>query len=143
MEIVKLEKNDISKIVDLFNEQFKNESWTENQILESFNSNATKFYGIIKNNVLICVASILITIDDINLLDIATKEEYKRQGYATKLLKYIISLKKENQSVSLEVKSKNLPAIDLYESVGFKTLNVRHKYYKDGDDALCMFIISN
>ncbi len=140
MEIVKLSVNNIDEIADLLKEQLKSEAWSKDQILSSFNSGATSFFGIYDNNVLICVASILVTVDDINLLDIATKEEYKRQGYAKTLLNYVISLKTPNQSVSLEVKSKNIPAINLYKSVGFKTLHTRKRYYKDGDDAWCMFI---
>lgn len=140
MEIVKLSVNNIDEIADLLKEQLKSEAWSKDQILSSFNSGATSFFGIYDNNVLICVASILVTVDDINLLDIATKEEYKRQGYAKTLLNYLISLKTPNQSVSLEVKSKNIPAINLYKSVGFKTLHTRKRYYKDGDDAWCMFI---
>lgn len=132
--------NDLDLIYELFIEQFKEESWTKEQIISSLMSNSTKFYGIFINNKLVCVASVLITIDDINLLDIATKEEYKRQGLATNLLQYLITLKSDQQTFSLEVKSKNINAINLYKNLGFTTLNIRKKYYKDGDDALCMFL---
>lgn len=140
MKIVKLNVNYLDNIVALLKEQLGQQAWNKEQVLSSFNSGSTFFYGIFDGDLLICVASILVTIDDINLLDIATKEQYKRKGFATKLLNYVISLKKPEQTFSLEVKSKNIPAINLYKSVGFKTLNIRKRYYKDGDDALCMFL---
>lgn len=140
MDIVKLDKSHINQIHDLLFEQLGQEAWNVNQIENSFNSGSTFFYGMFDGDLLVCVASILVTVDDINLLDIATKENYKRQGKASTLLNYLISLKKPEQSFSLEVKSKNIPAIKLYKSVGFKALNMRKRYYKDGDDALCMFL---
>lgn len=140
MEIVKLNIAQIDKVESLLIEQFKNEAWNLEQLKSSFNSNSTQFYGIFDVDKLVCVASILITPDDINLLDIATAETHKHKGYAKQLLSFLISLKNKEQTFSLEVKSKNIPAINLYTKLGFKTLNIRKKYYKDGDDALCLFL---
>lgn len=140
MEIVKLNNSNVQEIHALFVEQFKNETWTQQQILDSLNSKATEFYGIFDYDQLICVISFLKTIDDLNILDIATKQTHKCMGYASALLNYVVSLKTANQTVSLEVKSKNISAIKLYQKLGFKVVYVRKKYYKDGDDALCMFL---
>lgn len=137
MEIVKLNLTHIDKIENLLKEQFHSEAWNKEQILSSLKSKSTHFYGIFDGEKLICVASILVTIDDINLLDIATSEGYKRKGYAKHLLTYLITLKKEEQTFTLEVKSKNIPAINLYKQLGFQTFHIRKRYYKDGDDALC------
>ena len=138
--IVKLDVKHIESVYNLAKEQFGEESWTYQQFLDSFNSGSTQFYGLFDGDLLVCFASVLITPDDVNLLDIATKESYKKKGYAKQLLKYLIALKKQEQTFSLEVKSKNIPAINLYLSFGFKTLRIRKKYYKDGDDAFCMFL---
>lgn len=140
MQIKKLDKSYINELQKIYIEQFGAESWTYEQILSAFNNQAVSFFGVFVDEKLVSFASILTSVDDINLLDIATLEEYKNKGYAKALLKYLISLKKLEQTFSLEVKSKNKPAINLYESFGFKTLHVRKKYYKDGDDALCMFL---
>lgn len=139
-QLKKLTINDITEIYNLSVEQFGKEAWSILQIKDAFNNKSVSYYGIFDERELVCFACILCTMDDINLLDIATKESYKRQGFAKKMLTYLISLKKDGQSFSLEVKSKNIPAINLYTSFGFKTLNIRKKYYKDGDDALCMFL---
>lgn len=141
MQVVKLSNQNLDEIEKLFKEQFMQEAWSREQIQSSMLSPSTSFYGIFTDNQLICVASILQSIDDINLLDIATKNGYKQKGYAKFMLQFLLSLKKDNQTFSLEVKSKNLPAIKLYESFGFKTLNIRKNYYKDGDNALCMFLV--
>lgn len=140
MEIVELNINDLSKIEQLLQEQFGSEAWNRSQIESSYYNPSTKFYGILAGEGLACVCILLESIDDINILYIATDNRHKRMGYAKAMINFIFGLLKEGQSMSLEVKSKNLPAIRLYESFGFKTLNVRKSYYKDGDDALCMFL---
>ena len=40
--------------------------------------------------------------------------------------------------ITLEVASKNIAAINLYEKFGFEIVNVRKNYYPDGDDAYLM-----
>ena len=142
MQIHQLKKSHIDDIQKIYNQQFGIEAWTKEQILSAFDNQAVSFYGIFDGDCLVSFASILVSIDDINLLDIATLDSHKNKGYAKALLKFLISQKKSNQTFSLEVKSKNIPAITLYQSFGFKTLHVRKKYYKDGDDALCMFIVN-
>lgn len=138
--IQKLSIKNLNELENLYIQQFKDEAWTKEQIKSAFMNNSISYYGIFQNEELISFACIMITLDDINLLDIATKDGYKNKGYAKEMLKFLIGLKNDEQTFSLEVKSKNLPAINLYNSFGLKTLNIRKKYYKDGDDALCMFL---
>lgn len=142
MEVKKLNKNNIQDLMSIYNEQFGNESWSREQVLSSFDNQAISFYGIFCDDMLVSFVSVLQTIDDINILDIATLQHYQGKGFAKKLINFLISNKQQNQTLSLEVKSKNTRAITLYKSFGFQTLNVRKKYYKDGDDALCMFLLN-
>ena len=53
-------------------------------------------------------------------------------------MKYIIIFCKEKNMniINLEVSSKNLTAIQLYKSFGFKEVGVRKNYYKDCDALL-------
>ncbi len=138
--IQKLSINNLEQLESIYVQQFKGEAWTKEQIKSAFLNNSISYYGIFENEELISFAGIMVTPDDINLLDIATKDGFKNKGYAKEMLKFLIGLKSDEQTFSLEVKSKNFPAISLYNSFGFKTLHVRKKYYKDGDDALCMFL---
>lgn len=138
--IQKLSIKNLNELENLYIQQFKDEAWTKEQIKSAFMNNSISYYGIFQKEELISFACIMITLDDINLLDIAIKDGYKNKGYAKEMLKFLIGLKNDEQTFSLEVKSKNLPAINLYNSFGLKTLNIRKKYYKDGDDALCMFL---
>lgn len=76
------------------------------------------------------------TFDVVNIVDVFTKEEYRRKGYSRKLFNYIFDKYKDKRFM-LEVRTKNSIAISLYESLGFKVIHTRLKYYKD-DDAYIM-----
>ena len=77
-----------------------------------------------------------VSVSFIDIEVVFTKEEYRRKGYSRKLFNYIFDKYKDKRFM-LEVRTKNSIAISLYESLGFKVIHTRLKYYKD-DDAYIM-----
>ncbi len=72
---------------------------------------------------------------------IATREGYRRKGIAYRLLDYAVKCQKGRglESLFLEVRSKNIPARNLYRSYGFREIGLRKNYYSDPtDDAVVM-----
>lgn len=70
------------------------------------------------------------------IIDIFTIDNYRKKGIASQLINEII--KDFNiENITLEVKSDNLNAINLYESLGFKKVSIRRGYY-NGIDAILM-----
>lgn len=72
---------------------------------------------------------------------VAVSEEYRRRGIAYRLLDYAVktSRGKGLESLFLEVRSQNLPAINLYRAYGFTEIARRKNYYRDPtDDAIIM-----
>lgn len=140
MEIKILTTNNAQQIYFISIEQFGEESWSLEQIQGSLESNTNVCVGVVVEGELVCYAIAQNSLDDVNLLLIATLEKQKQKGYAKALLTYLENVaKSENKTFSLEVKSTNTSAINLYQKFGFKTLHIRKKYYKDGADALIMF----
>lgn len=74
------------------------------------------------------------------LLRLATTPAARRQGVARRLAE--AGLERLRQAgcdgCYLEVRTTNLPAIALYESLDFRRAGVRRSYYGDGSDALLM-----
>ena len=77
-----------------------------------------------------------VVIDTINIIDVYVIEEYRRHNIATKLFDFLFSNYKDIRFM-LEVRSKNISAINLYKKFNFNVIHIRKKYYKD-DDALIM-----
>jgi hypoxanthine phosphoribosyltransferase len=75
---------------------------------------------------------------DITLL--AVKRDYRRNGYGKILIEKSLDFLKKNKvdTVYLEVAVDNIPAIKLYEKMGFRPLTIRKGYYSDGRDAIIM-----
>ena len=80
-------------------------------------------------------------LDEAHLLNIAVDPEFRRRGIARRLLEKMIQICKDDgvMVIQLEVRKSNIPAIELYRSLGFVEVGVRKGYYEDnGEDALLM-----
>lgn len=103
--------------------------------IENLNPNET-IYVYKENNIIKGFVHIQNGLDIIDLLNIIVKPEYRNHGIGSVLLKYIID-NKQDKKIMLEVRSKNINAIKLYQKYDFKIINIRKNYYKD-DDAIIM-----
>lgn len=80
-----------------------------------------------------------ITEDFTDIYKIFIRDNDKRKGYATDLLNKVIELAKRYNSkkIMIEVRSKNVSAINFYKNNGFEQISIRKDYYKNPtDDAL-------
>lgn len=88
-----------------------------------------------------CMLTSIVGEGDIS--NVAVHEKYRKQNIATSLLETLMSFGRMHCDITaftLEVRSKNAPAIQLYEKLGFIAEGVRRNYYdKPKDDALIMW----
>lgn len=80
-------------------------------------------------------------IDEGDILNIAVLPEVRRKGIARKLLRFILAEANSMgiERLILEVRESNLPAQELYKSMGFKVCGRCKNYYdKPREDALLM-----
>jgi len=72
--------------------------------------------------------------------DLAVREEHRREGVATALLRRALSLLESvgAASVKLEVRADNEGATRLYRQFGFEHRKTIPNYYSNGEDALVM-----
>ncbi len=70
--------------------------------------------------------------DELQILNIAIRPDHRRQGFARKLISFVINeaRKKGVRLANLEVRESNVPAIELYKSLGFKIIGERPGYYR-------------
>jgi ribosomal-protein-alanine acetyltransferase len=80
-------------------------------------------------------------IDELELLALGVLPAARRRGVGRRLLEHVLALSRASggRRVLLEVARSNTGARRLYESAGFRLLDVRPGYYHaTGDDALVM-----
>lgn len=131
--ISKLTKEEVQEVIQLGT--MLNPNFSKLFHIENLNPNET-IYIYKENNINKGFIHIQNGIDIIDLLNIIVKPEYQNQGIGSVLLKYIID-NKQDKKIMLEVRSKNINAIKLYQKYDFKIINIRKNYYKD-DDAIIM-----
>lgn len=72
------------------------------------------------------------------VIDIGVLLEYRKRGIGKGLFEAVFQFMRENGvgTLNLEVREDNIPAIRLYEKLGFEKVGVRKKYYDNKVDAI-------
>ncbi len=76
-------------------------------------------------------------LDEVEIHNVCVAPAFRRRGLAQALLADLFAATAPARCF-LEVRVGNLPAIRLYERLGFVRRSVRRRYYHDGEDALLM-----
>ena len=145
-------KNDklISEISRIEAEVF-NDAWSEKSLRETFSYEYNHFlvidgYGKLyksEENVEKPVLGYIIyslVCDEAELLRIAVTKELRGRGFGKKLMSaFVEELRGKAESIFLEVRAGNAPAIGLYEGTGFEKVGTRRNYYASPvEDAILM-----
>ena len=76
-----------------------------------------------------------------HVMNVAVDVRLRREGLATALMEHLFRIAdRPGEQYTLEVRSSNAPAIELYERFGFKAAGRRRGYYHDNrEDAVIMW----
>jgi [ribosomal protein S18]-alanine N-acetyltransferase len=84
-----------------------------------------------------------IVADEVHILNVATRPEQRRRGYARRILERIIAEARAASylHLTLEVRRGNVAAQELYHRLGFEPVGLRKNYYAEGnEDAVVMLL---
>lgn len=141
--IRKMQRNDLDKVVALeaacFSMPWKYKDFEEALI----NPHRVYLVAEAKNQEIIggCMLTEIAGEGDIS--NVAVDERFRGQKIATALLRELIAYGSAQYGIrafTLEVRSKNIAAIKLYENAGFRQEGIRPNFYeKPKDDAIIMW----
>ena len=132
-------KEDLCAIAALETTCFS-DAWSEASLKDTLNAPYARLICVDVGHDIAAYACLYLLGDGAELLRIATHPAHRRCGLAHMLMQACIKEAKAAgaQSIYLEVRASNGPAIALYDSYGFVTDLVRKDYYKNPtEDALC------
>lgn len=132
---------DADRVYQIENESFF-EPWTKKRLIKEFEDNSFLKHFVYEIDGEILGFYIISNIADlVEIFTIAVDKGHREEGIGYKLLDHIINYAKENgaSEIWLEVATKNIAAINLYQKYGFKVQTIRKNYYqKTGEDAYNM-----
>ena len=112
--------------------------WSKKQWQGEFNKRGNKVVGILVNKKIIGIYVLQTIIDEAQINYFSVKQKFRRKGYGTKLMNYLINeCRKLNiKKLFLEVSETNSIAENFYCKFNFLTTGRRKNYYKEGADAV-------
>lgn len=139
--IRKAKISDLDAIKEIEDESFINPFTKDDLLYEISQNPVSNFLVLEKDGLVVGFIDYWVTFDSATIDQIAVKKSERNQGFAKILLEQSINDLKELGEVSfltLEVRTSNEPAINLYKSFDFQKVTIKEKYYDDGEDAIYM-----
>ena len=135
--------SDFEDVLKLENECFI-EPYSSKDLLYEFEENpVNKIIVAEHDGKVIGFIDYLITFNSATIMQIAVSKEFRNVGIGTRLLmemeeSFPKDINEIVESVTLEVRVSNQPAVKLYTKNGYQIVVVKRNYYKDGENAIYM-----
>lgn len=141
IEFELLSKDNIAEIWDLEKICF-DDPWSYNSFERELDNNISVYIvaRAAETRKVVGYGGIWMMYDYADITNIAVSPESRRCGLGGKILQILIDISREKnmESINLEVRASNIPAIRLYEKYGFSQNGLRKRYYKGKEDAVLM-----
>ena len=136
-----MDELDIDGVLEVSSLSLK-ESWSKNAFLKELSNPLAKYIVAKMDNKPIGFAGLWVIVDEGHITNIAVHPNFRGQGIGSSLVDALIknSVEWGCNSITLEVRSSNTIAQNLYTKFGFQVEGIRKKYYEDNkEDALIMW----
>ncbi len=142
-KIEEMEKSDLDEVTAIEKVSFPS-PWSRDIFLRELeNSFSFNFVARLPdkgNNKVVGYSVFWIVVDEVHILDLAVKEDFRRHKIGKGLILHCLKVAQEKgcRMAFLEVRDSNAAAKNLYDSLGFEEIGTRKSYYSDGEDAIVM-----
>ncbi len=115
--------------------------WSENSITSELQNDLALWLVALNDDMVVGYIGSQTVCGETDMMNVAVHPGWRRRGIGEILIdQLIVELKRRcSSSLSLEVRSSNVPAIALYEKLGFRQVGRRPGYYRNPkEDALIL-----
>ncbi len=140
MEIRLMNSADIGQLAELEKLCF-HDPWSISAFSYELNNPLSLWLVAVDGDTVVGYVGSQTVIGESDMMNVAVAPEYRRQKIAEQLIIKLIEMlnDRDSKSLTLEVRQSNLPAIYLYEKLGFVQVGCRPRYYRNPkEDALIM-----
>ncbi len=135
-----MEKGDIPQISAIENRSFPS-PWSQQAFLNELKNKFSVYFVATHENNLIGYAGMWLFSGEAHVTTIAVHPDFRGRGLGKMLMNTLIDYAREQgaDTMVLEVRPSNIPALNLYKSLGFRNIGWRKNYYiETREDALVM-----
>jgi ribosomal-protein-alanine N-acetyltransferase len=119
--------------------------WTQKQFESELVQPHSHFLVVEKKSTSIVVgyAVFWMMYDECQMINLVVDSDYRGLSIAKWLIRrgMWIAFQSNLEKLTLEVRKSNIPALFLYQNLGFVTLGIRKGMYRDGEDAYFMEVL--
>lgn len=117
-------------------------TWSRESFENELSNKYARYVVAVDDNIVVGFGGMWIIIDEAHVTNIAVHPEYRGCGIGSQLMESLLNIcRLENVSgITLEVRSSNFRAQNLYRKYGFVHEGIRKSYYEDNkEDAIIMW----
>jgi ribosomal-protein-alanine N-acetyltransferase len=116
--------------------------WSKEALRAELSNNCAVYRVLLQGGRLAAYGGMWVIIDEAHITNIAVHPDYRGRGFGDAVLEDMIKCadKQNITAMTLEVRTSNMPAFNLYTKHGFAEAGRRKGYYSDtGEDAIIMW----
>ncbi len=139
--IKKMTKEHIEQVYNI-EERCFSIPWSKKSFEDELTKNKMAIYLVaLEDEKVIGYAGMWHVINEGHITNVAVSPEYRRQGIGENLINRLIEIAKEKDmiGITLEVRTSNEAAKNLYKKQGFLLDGIRKEYYENKEDAFIMW----
>lgn len=132
----RLQLDDLDRLMEIEQASFS-DPWSRESYHSELGSNKlARYWGVFDDGQMLGFCGLWQVLDEGHITNIAIHPDYRRRGLAEWLLRRIAveCLLEDCFFLTLEVRSQNEAALELYAKLGFESKGVRTNYYHNPDD---------
>ena len=136
-----MKEEDLADVLKLEYSLFPKGAWTGPAFAYELSGNPfARLYVLEKNEKIIGYCDLWIMYEQAQIANLAVDQKWQGKGYGRLLMNHMIQEAEMAacETISLEVRISNEAALCLYRALGFLQVNVRRRYYEDGENAYLM-----
>ncbi|OGO77276.1 MAG: hypothetical protein A2Y23_02545 [Clostridiales bacterium GWB2_37_7] len=137
-----MELKDVDDVWEIEKLSFRT-PWSRESFVEEMQTNQRARYVLAElGDTVVGYGGMWFIVDEAHITNIAVHPDYRGQKIGEKVVEAMIAAAQRESinSLTLEVRVTNTPAINLYKKLGFDEVGIRKGYYTDtGEDALIMW----
>ena len=137
IEIVNMNESHVCAVAELERLNFS-APWDEAAVRSELTNKLSLWLVALDGEAVVGYVGSQTVLGEADMMNIAVSHTHRRRGIARMLVEELIR-RLDAYQLTLEVRESNLPAISLYESMGFQQVGLRKNYYqKPKENALIL-----